>query len=200
MKLYEKLPMQIEYNGKKYRLKPWFDRCIEVQDVFLSDWTDKQKIEYATWLLIKGKVKEEEKAEVLNKAIEVIFGKNEKKEKPNKVFDFEQDSDYIIGAFWQTYGINLLKRRKWYEKPLHWWEFLALFQSLPENTKFSEIVQIRLRPLPKPNKYNAEEIANLRQLKQTYALNITEEEKDDRLQEGLLSMVMTLRAGARKEG
>lgn len=54
-----------------------------------------------------------------------------------KVFDWLIDSDYLLGAFWQTYGINLT------EINLHWHVFLALFRALPDGTKLSEIMSYR---------------------------------------------------------
>lgn len=35
---------------------------------------------------------------------------------------------------------------------MHWWEFKALFDALPSDTKLMEVVEIRKRPLPKDPK------------------------------------------------
>ena len=32
---------------------------------------------------------------------------------------------------------------------MHWWKFLELFKSLPENTQFSKVVEIRQKTIPK---------------------------------------------------
>lgn len=52
-------------------------------------------------------------------------------------FDFILDGDYIFAAFLQAYGIRLTTAS------LHWHEFLALFRSLPEQTKMSQIMGYR---------------------------------------------------------
>lgn len=51
--------------------------------------------------------------------------------------DFIRDGDYITGAFWQAYGIDLTTAR------MHWHVFLALFRSLPAETKMVEIMGYR---------------------------------------------------------
>lgn len=54
-----------------------------------------------------------------------------------RVYDFEQDSDYICAAFAEQYGINL-----WHTGYMHWWEFRALFIGL-HNTRFTDIMGYR---------------------------------------------------------
>lgn len=49
--------------------------------------------------------------------------------RPERAYDFEQDSGRIYAAFLQAYGINLATVAF-----LHWWEFLALLEGLPEST------------------------------------------------------------------
>lgn len=78
-------------------------------------------------------------------------------------FDYVQDSDAIISAFWQTYKITLREVRN-----LHWWEFLALFNNLPDNTTFSRIRQIRsMKPNPKDS---PERKAEIREAQRTVAI------------------------------
>lgn len=76
-------------------------------------------------------------------------GKTEKKRKPsnrllginsNEPFDFEVDGELIYSAFKRNdvYGIDL------HETPyLHWWEFIAMLNDLPENVKLSRIMEYR---------------------------------------------------------
>lgn len=58
--------------------------------------------------------------------------------KTTQVFDYTQDSPFIIASMRQIYGLSLDDI-----KQLHWWEFLALFNALPDECYFSRIVQIR---------------------------------------------------------
>ena len=53
-------------------------------------------------------------------------------------FSFSQDAPYIYAAFKEQYGIDLLSQEK-----LHWWKFLALFESLGEETKMAKIMYYR---------------------------------------------------------
>lgn len=53
------------------------------------------------------------------------------------VFDYLEDGDYIVGAFQQAYGIDLTS------DSMHWHKFLALFRSLPSETKLAQIVGFR---------------------------------------------------------
>ena len=66
---------------------------------------------------------------------------------------------------------------------LHWKKFVSLFQGLTNDTKIKEIMEIRGRKLPKPTKYNQEEIQNLRELKAYYAIGDLEENYQDGLGE-----------------
>lgn len=54
-------------------------------------------------------------------------------------FDFIADGDYIVGSFQHAYGIDLTDK----SLKMHWHRFLALFRSLPEDTKMSEIMGYR---------------------------------------------------------
>ena len=51
---------------------------------------------------------------------------------------FSQDAPYIYSAFREQYGIDLTQPDK-----LHWWKFMALFESLGEDTKMSRIMYYR---------------------------------------------------------
>jgi len=52
-------------------------------------------------------------------------------------YSFEQDDPYIYAAFKEQYGIDLA------ESDMHWWKFMALFESLGEDTKMSKIMYYR---------------------------------------------------------
>lgn len=52
-------------------------------------------------------------------------------------YSFAQDSPYIYAAFKEQYGIDLT------EVEMHWWKFMALFESLNEDTKMSRIMYYR---------------------------------------------------------
>ena len=56
-----------------------------------------------------------------------------------RVYSFSKDANFIFAAFRQTHGIDLQKTN------LHWWEFLALFMDLGQDTTFCQLVSLRKR-------------------------------------------------------
>lgn len=56
-----------------------------------------------------------------------------------QILSYLHDSPYILGAFLQTYGINL--RNIDY---MHWYEFRALFDALPEDTPLKKRMGYRV--------------------------------------------------------
>lgn len=178
MKLYDAPITSIEYKGKTYKLKLYFNRVLEALD-FLEDerFSPIDRVDYCLWLLIDGKYPLDE--ELLIAIFEAIFPKKKTRHR-EKLFDYEQDRGLIYAAFMQTYGIDLVKERE----IMHWQTFYDLLQGLPSGTRFAEVIGIRARPMPKPNKYNAEERAELARLKQEYKLELSDKEKERNLQTG----------------
>lgn len=76
-------------------------------------------------------------------------GRKEKKRRPsnkllginsNQPFEFETDGEMIYSAFKRNdvYGIDL------HEIPyLHWWEFIAMLDDLPDSVKLSRVMEYR---------------------------------------------------------
>lgn len=56
-----------------------------------------------------------------------------------RVYSFSQDANFIFAAFKQTHGIDLQKEN------LHWWQFLALFMDLGQDTTFCQLAGLRKR-------------------------------------------------------
>ena len=107
-----------------------------------------------------------------------------------KVTDFEQDAGLIRAAFRQSYGIDL------YKEKLHWVAFVELLNAIPEGSRYSEVVGIRVRPLPAPTKYNAEERSWLMKAKADYALRMSDKEQDKRYQKDVATITAALLAWA----
>ena len=172
---YRPLPYSVDYNGKTYELTPAYDNVLSMfADV--KGVPDNRVPEIMGYYLLKEPSSD---TGLLQAVSEVLFTKS--KGKHEKSMDFIQDGPLIYAAFMQAYGIDLQKERG----RLHWWQFSALLQGLPANTRLVEVMQIRLRPMPAPTKYNAEERAQLARLKQDFALELTAEEREERLQDGL---------------
>ena len=73
-------------------------------------------------------------------------------------FSYEHDADYIYSAFMQAYGLDLARH------PLHWWQFRALFRSLPEDTQLVKIIGYRTAKVSKEQRQHYEH------MKRVYAL------------------------------
>jgi hypothetical protein len=134
-------PLPTEFEGVKvktdYRQALKFFRILE--DKTLGE-TEKARL--IVLCMFDGRPPEDEN---LWKFLEYYMagGKPKKEGSGRKTFDFDQDQNYIYSAFRQVYGIDLTVEN------LHWWTFLALFQSLPEGTFFSKVLEIRNREIPK---------------------------------------------------
>jgi hypothetical protein len=108
--------------------------------------------------------------------------------------DFQQDAIYIYSAFMMDYGIDLYRE----QGRLDWRKFIALFLGLSAKTKIREIQAIRASKVPAPTKYNADEIRALREQKQYYALELTKEEAQNNVQQGLARLFGALVTKATK--
>jgi hypothetical protein len=108
---------------------------------------------------------------IVQAVFKIIFDENSRAPSGPRYMDFEQDAPLISAAFMQAYGIDLDKSN------MHWFRFRGLLEAMPDDTTFSKVVELRRRPLPKPTKYNAEEIAALQKAKAAVALNVSEEER-----------------------
>lgn len=135
----------------------------------------KIKTDYRTWLrlmdtnnyksLFIGKAPPPSKELIQEIQRFISRGEDSKGEEDSSpIIDFKLDADYIYSSFLQAYGINLLK------SDMHWFEFMALFKSLPEETIMRKIIEYR--------QYDGKDEELLR-LKRAWALpeKLTEEEK-----------------------
>lgn len=178
--LFAPLPYSVTFEGRTYKINPHFDCVLEVFSIFQrGDLTDLEKIDFSLFVLVKGR--HPVSGDLLNAIFDVLIDKPDSQSDEPKSFDFEQDAAYIYAGFKQAYGIDLYAERG----KLHWWKFIALFGGLPENTRIREIMSIRARKIPTATKYNGEEINQLIKLKATYALKISEEEREAQFQKGL---------------
>ena len=146
--LIDYLPTKFEIDGKEYEINYDFRTsilfCLLMNDPEL---TEEEKISqglrlyypiipsnieeaYKKILFFYSRGKEENNKKV--KQGKRIFKRNTK-----KAYDFEADSDLIFSAFMTQYNINLNREN------LHWWEFMALFNSLKDDTEIVKIMNYR---------------------------------------------------------
>ena len=81
------------------------------------------------------------------------------KKAPRKAFDFEQDANLIYAAFYATYGISLTT-----VEFLHWWEFMALFEGLPETTLMQRVIYWRTADVSGLPKHEKNHVLKMRKL------------------------------------
>lgn len=188
----KQLPNYFTYNGKKYKLNLAFDNIINMFDLFKTDILVSGEItQFVLEMLIVNPIG------VKSDAIDMIFNDYiniAKKSNDNsmRVLDYKQDSMYIYSSFMADYGIDLFEQ----QGKLHWWKFVSLLSGLSEKSKMREIMSIRSRPLPEPNKYNQKEIANLIELKQYYALDISQDERERNFKQGIARLAENLKQKA----
>ena len=90
-------------------------------------------------------------------------------------YDFNQDSSYIYSAFYSVYKISLTTIDF-----LHWWEFVALFEGLPEDVFIRKIMYWRaVDPKNIPKKQRP----FILEMKRTYALEGARKTVPDTLEE-----------------
>jgi len=85
-----------------------------------------------------------------------------------QIYSYEHDDEYIYGAFYEQYGIDLA-----YES-VHWWKFKALLKSLKEDSEFVKIQGYRA--------YEGKD-ENMKNLRDYWELpkSVTEQERLDKI-------------------
>lgn len=184
--LIDKCPEAIEIAGKVYpinsdhRTSILFELAVRDHDL-----TDEQKVQAALdlyydtipedidqalrgilWFHSSGKSEETKETEE---------GENYESEDNNapkkEIYSLDHDSEYIFSSFLLAYNIDLT------EETLHWWKFMALFNTLPEDTIIKQIIKIRTTEVT-PN-MSKEEKKRTRELKKIYALPDTMRIQDE---------------------
>lgn len=189
MRLNDPLTTEIEFEGITYPLDLAFDNVLDVLDAIsdksLMAW---EKIDLALNLLVGESnlnfAKQMELWElILNRHIQI--GSQEKvvydlegnpmptpkSSDDKKSMDLVQDAKYIYASFRQI-GINLFEE----QGKMHWEEFQAILESLPDDTILPKIVQIRNWS---PSKGESEkEKERMRELQAKYSLSKESREVD----------------------
>ena len=175
--LIQKPETELEYDNKIIKLKLWFNNVLLAYELFADqDFNELEKTEILFDMLCESKHKFEleDKVKILEIIIKDIINNGKKNTNDKPSFNFKYDAEAIFSSFMQQYNINLFEQHN----KLWWHEFIALFIGLDDNTLIKKIINIRVKPLPKPTKHNKEEILNLQKLKAHYSLanKMSEEE------------------------
>lgn len=170
MKLTERFTDEIEFEGQTIKLNLPFDNVLRVTELLKDDtFQGFEKLEILFEMLVKNAYELNLSLFEIEKLIGFLFDDvlfPDKGGKGKSYFDFEQDAGFIYASFLQDYKMDLFEM----QGKLHWHKFLALLDSLSDDTKFKEVVGIRAQPIPAPTKYNQEERKRLLELKRVYRL------------------------------
>lgn len=95
-----------------------------------------------------------------------------KAKKQDKPYSFSQDAGMIYAAFYATYGVDFTEIEidddgNEYPLYMHWWQFMTLFENLPENTLIKRVMYWRTADLDGLQKHEKEYIKKMRKI---YAL------------------------------
>ena len=191
MVMFNKLPYFVILQGKKYKINVDFRTMIlfenKLQDKSVSQ---EKKIEYGLRRFYPAFSDYEsyqiflQIPQLYQEACEKLIWfyecgrkdyhktKGNGKGKNRQIYSYEFDDEYIYGAFYEQYGIDLI-----YEK-LHWWKFKALLKSLKDDTEFVKIQGYR--------SYTGDD-KNMKELKDYWELPkpIDEQQRLDNLYESL---------------
>lgn len=152
MRLTDNLPYELHTLGKTWRLNPAWHRVLRALD-FLADerFYPQVREEAALRQLLRNPLphKNTHRQLLLKEILKLLVGES-KGEGGAQAISLTQDAALIRTAFLQAYGIDLNA-----DRTLHWWTFRELLANLPADTRMAEVISIRTRPLPPPNKYNA---------------------------------------------
>lgn len=209
--VHEKLSTTLTMYHRTFHLRLDFRTVLNVIDIFQDPILEEmEKLTIGLQALIKMPSRlqligltADKRAEILNVIVAEYISEGQnfappeqqkpEEEKPvgiEKSLDIAFDAERIYAAFLQSYQIDLQTSR------LDWRLFRVLLGNIPAGTRLAEIVDIRLRPLPPPNKHNAKERQALIKAKAAVAIKYTEEEAQanfsaavDKLADKLVSMI-----------
>ena len=162
--MYEQLPEYLMIDGIQYPVNTDFRQWIEIYSVICGDKSNEEKAEFLARFMQENNLPLNQAS--LNAILQFINGQSTRKgggkSDNKKAFDFRKDSSYIFAAFLSTYDIDLTVAQ------MHWWKFLSLFQSLPEDCQMCKIIQYRVADT---NKMSKEQKKFYEDMKRHYSLD-----------------------------
>lgn len=194
MRLQDRLPDGVEVDGKFYKMDFDFRNVLKMIDALDEENLTPEALAYNALHFVCKRPKN-----VFNvlDAVKALLFTAPRKKAEKRVTDFVQDAPYIRAAFRQAYGIDL------YRDKLHWIEFTELLSAIPEGSRYSEIIRIRVRPLPEPTQYNRHEREWLMKAKADVALHMSEKDRERQYQQdvsNIAAMLKLLAKGSENDG
>ncbi len=155
-----------------------------------SDLMDAEKMAFVSAMLFPGK--RTPPIETVKLLFERYISTGKRGGGKTKSFDFLQDGIYIYSSFLMDYGVDLFSC-----PDLHWMRFISMFHGLSDRTKMREVMAIRQRKIPEQTSHNADQIAALMEAKAYYALEVSQEEREQNFRDSLSKLAAALKARAR---
>lgn len=182
MNIYDAYPDSVEVDGRVYKLNLSYDRVLRAIDLQDDEsLTEEDRIFCQCAFLTDDRTAlpgETAKQARIIKAVLDMLPKSEK-QNAERYLDFQQDAAMIRSGFFRAYGIDLTRDH------IHIMQFLELLADLPSDTALMRTIELRQRPIPKPTKNNAEQIAALQKAKARVAIKMSEEERRAHFAESL---------------
>lgn len=178
--LLDGLPRAVQIAGRDVPIKTGYKTGIRFERILMSPLkSNAEKLEEALRLYFRpGDIWPEEIEEAVDAIIRFYrCGAEKPPSVPGgaegstrgPVYDYEHDAGYIYAAFRQAYHIDLTAEN------LHWWQFRALFQALPEDTMMMKIIGYRTAKVP-PGA-STEQRQRIEELKRLYALPLSADQQ-----------------------
>lgn len=188
--LIDPMPSAITVDGIDYHINTDYRYWIEFERIIFSKDNDENIIIKVLETIFKGKTLPPlEQIETVWQELLKFYTRDKQTKKINsssksatQIYDYDYDDDYIYSAFLQQYHIDLCDIEY-----LHWWKFRAMFASLTDDCKISQIMSYRAIDIN--NKMSKEEQAFYRRMKNIYAIPLSksEQQKLDELENALLT-------------
>ena len=187
MKLQDRLPDGVTVDGRFYRLDFDFRNVLKMMEIMARDDLMPDAREY---LALKCLTRRPRNVSKVLAAVRALLFEKPPKADAKKVTDFVQDAGLIRAAFRQEYGVDL------YREKLHWIEFSELLNAIPDGSRYSEVIGIRVRQIPAPTKWNSDERAWLMKAKADVALEVSDEEREKNYRQDVAGIAAALLAWA----
>lgn len=178
--MFQRLPYYVYLQGKKYKINVDFRHIIQIEKKIKDRSEDREKI---CWCLEHFYPSFYNKSKLILYTNPVLFkeafeqfkwfykcGRKDyhkstsqgHKNSSSYLLSYEYDDEYIYGAFYEKYRIDLTKDK------VHWWKFKALLKSLYK-TRINEIQSYR--------NYSGED-KNMKDLRKYWELPLGKEEQE----------------------
>lgn len=163
--LYEPLPETVTVGGEEREILTDFRDWIRFSDLMGSDLPNEDKLRVAAFWYVEPPARftaEAFTALVAFYRADALAQDHDEHEEDDglprpPVLDWSIDAKYILGDFRRCYGLDLLR-----VEHLHWWEFRALLEALPDDAGIMRRIAYRGTDLSQiPNKDERRRVARL---------------------------------------